>query len=242
MNGMDMATMNTASMDLNDIAYDAYLANDRTLDRSRDRADGEGLTCAPADHQWRYGDWLYHRPGPIGGNAHRCRWHARVQSEWQTVPLGYGTARGSPSSVAARGRRISGAGAARRCAGAHGPDPRDARRREISQVSRTGQTPGPVIGLDLEARLRAADPLPSRSADRRFMVHLTGTMMGYSWGMKSEPIRVRQGERIEIRDAQHVDDVSSHASSWSSLPGRGHQRQVSRARCVTRCWCRRCRA
>ena len=62
----------------------------------------------------------------------------------------------------------------------------------------SGEAQGPVLNLGLESRLQAARPLIEKPADRNFMVHLMGNMMGYTWTMCGEPIRVRAGERIEI--------------------------------------------
>ena len=48
----------------------------------------------------------------------------------------------------------------------------------------------------------ARDPLPVRQADRRLSLDLTGNMMTYRWGLASDgkeaPLQVRQGERVEI--------------------------------------------
>ncbi len=61
-----------------------------------------------------------------------------------------------------------------------------------------GDVAGPVLDLAIEAQLQAKTPLVNRKADRNFLVHLTGNMAGYIWGMSGEPIRVRKGERIEV--------------------------------------------
>jgi FtsP/CotA-like multicopper oxidase with cupredoxin domain len=68
----------------------------------------------------------------------------------------------------------------------------------VSRLPPSGDVAGPVLDLRLETKLEATKPLSSRPADRSFMVHLTGNMAGYSWGMAGEPIRVRKGERVEI--------------------------------------------
>ena len=65
MAGMDMAAMGMAwppmGMDLNDIEYDAYLANDRTLDDPEVVARRARRTRPAAHHQRRNGDRLHHR-------------------------------------------------------------------------------------------------------------------------------------------------------------------------------------
>jgi FtsP/CotA-like multicopper oxidase with cupredoxin domain len=48
----------------------------------------------------------------------------------------------------------------------------------------------------------ARDPLPARPADRKLSLDLTGDMMRYRWGLSSDggdaPLHVRKGERVEI--------------------------------------------
>ena len=61
-----------------------------------------------------------------------------------------------------------------------------------------------IVGLDLEKRLSALNPLAPRPADRVYNIDLTGSMMGYNWslnGIKAEdhtPLELSAGERVEI--------------------------------------------
>jgi len=64
-----------------------------------------------------------------------------------------------------------------------------------------------VIGAitnSFEKRLRAKEPLKSRKIDRRLRVTLDGNMKDYVWGMNSQvwpqnkPLYVKEGERVEI--------------------------------------------
>ncbi len=59
MSGMNMGG-GMMGMDVNDIEYDAYLANDRTLNDPASVAGGEGWAGPPAHHQWRNRDRLHH--------------------------------------------------------------------------------------------------------------------------------------------------------------------------------------
>jgi FtsP/CotA-like multicopper oxidase with cupredoxin domain len=60
------------------------------------------------------------------------------------------------------------------------------------------------VGLDLEGRLKAVDPLPPRPADRTVEVLLGGDMAKYIWTIdgdvygRNKPIRVAAGERVEL--------------------------------------------
>lgn len=62
-----------------------------------------------------------------------------------------------------------------------------------------------AIGLDFESNLRAAWPLTPRAPDRRIPIALTGNMPDYVWTINdvvwapsTPPLPVRQGERVEI--------------------------------------------
>lgn len=51
----------------------------------------------------------------------------------------------------------------------------------------------------------ARNPLPPRAADRRFTLDLGGDMMRYRWSLASTaPLQVRQGERVEIEMVNHT--------------------------------------
>ncbi len=59
--------------------------------------------------------------------------------------------------------------------------------------------------LDLESRLRAAEPLAPRNADRVHNLNLTGEMAGYVWSINDVPwnkdvplLPVAKGERVEL--------------------------------------------
>lgn len=81
--------------------------------------------------------------------------------------------------------------------------PAGARVRAIADLS---DTPHPAFSGDmtLELALRARHPLPDRPVDRRHMVMLGGAMSPYSWTIngqiwgKHTPIAVLQGERVEL--------------------------------------------
>ena len=65
--------------------------------------------------------------------------------------------------------------------------------------------PSPALTLDLESRLRAAQPLAERKADRVHNLNLTGEMAGYVWSINEvawnkdvPPLPVAKGERVEL--------------------------------------------
>jgi FtsP/CotA-like multicopper oxidase with cupredoxin domain len=60
-----------------------------------------------------------------------------------------------------------------------------------------------AIDAELPMLYRAAEPLPLRTADRKLVVPLTGSMMPYQWGVADAAapaphIAVKAGERVEI--------------------------------------------
>jgi FtsP/CotA-like multicopper oxidase with cupredoxin domain len=75
----------------------------------------------------------------------------------------------------------------------------------IARIPDTTAMISPALTLDLESRLRARAPLDPRKADRRHTLNLTGSMAGYIWSInnvvwtkETPPLPVAQGERVEI--------------------------------------------
>jgi FtsP/CotA-like multicopper oxidase with cupredoxin domain len=186
------------SMDVNDIDYDAYLANDRTL------ADPETVKVEP------------------GGKV-RLRIINGATSTGFTIDTGIIEGAliavdGQPVNPVAgssfpvlMGQRLDTRLSVPREGGAFPilALPEGARERAgiilatpgatIAKLGAAGDRNGPIIGLDLEARLRAIASLADRKPARRLAVTLTGGMADYEWGLfNSKPLTARQGERIEI--------------------------------------------
>ncbi len=198
MPGMDHGGMPGMSMDLNDIEYDAYLANDRTLDdpevirvekggNVRLRIiNGATATAFSIDLGVLDGQVVAVDGQPVRPVAarrfpmtmgQRLDIRLRVPSEGGAFPI-LALREGAPQRT---GIVIATAGAT------------------VSKVAPVGEAKGPVLDFAHEAGLRAIAPLADRPADVRYAVDLTGGMAGYSWAMPgSEAIRVKQGQRIEI--------------------------------------------
>lgn len=74
----------------------------------------------------------------------------------------------------------------------------------IARIAELGQTDAGAVGLDLEGTLKAVEPLPPRAADRSVDVLLGGDMANYVWTIngavhgKDKPILVTAGERVEL--------------------------------------------
>ena len=190
--------------DLNDVTYDAFLANDRTLD------DPEVI------------------PVEAGG---RVLLRVINSSSMSAFHIDLGMLDGQLSAVdgfavqPVRGRRFAVAVAQRldiRVRLPKGPGAYpvlavlEGSRRQTGILLATG---GAVINrvpdmaaaasapltLDQERRLRAAVPLTPRTADRTHVINLTGEMAGYVWSINNvvwnkavPPLPVAQGERVEL--------------------------------------------
>ncbi len=187
-----------AGMDLNDIDYDAYLANDRTLDdpqvvkvekggRVRLRIiNGATATAFTIDCGALPGELIAvdgRAVQPVSGHLFPISMGQRLD-----IRLALPGEGGTHPILALREGAVERAGIILASAGA-----------PIRRIAATGQARGPIVGLDLERRLRALTPPQPRSIDRRFALTLTGTMAGYQWGIEGgEAMEVRRGERVEI--------------------------------------------
>jgi FtsP/CotA-like multicopper oxidase with cupredoxin domain len=75
----------------------------------------------------------------------------------------------------------------------------------IARIPDTAATASSALTLDLESRLRAVKPLKARKADRVHAVDLTGQMAGYVWSLNGvpwtkevPPLPIAKGERVEL--------------------------------------------
>jgi FtsP/CotA-like multicopper oxidase with cupredoxin domain len=76
---------------------------------------------------------------------------------------------------------------------------------EISRIPEAAEAASPPLTLDLESSLRAAAPLKPRAADRSYSLNLTGSMEGYRWSINDvawspevPPLSIVNGERVEL--------------------------------------------
>lgn len=196
MSGTAMPGM--AAMDLNDIEYDAYLANDRTLDdpevaivesggRIRLRIiNGATATAFTIDTGALSGQLIAvdgQSVQPVSGNRFPISMGQRLD-----IRLAL------PKSAEARAIFALREGTDHRTGIILAPS-----GAKIAKIASRGTEPGPIVGLDLEERLAAATPLPVRPADRRFELTLTGSMSGYDWRIEGgDDLGIREGERIEV--------------------------------------------
>ena len=193
-----------AAPDLNDVTYDAFLANERTL------ADPEIVRVDPS------GQVLLR----IINGASMSNFHiglGRLTGELVAVdgsPVEPVSGKRFPIAAAQRlDIRLKippGAAAYPVLATVEGERNRTgivlaAGRAPIARIPATAAAASPALTLALEERLRAADPLKPRSPDRIYRIDLTGEMSGYIWSINNvvwnkdvPPLPVALGERVEL--------------------------------------------
>lgn len=193
-----MPGMQMAGMDLNDIDYDAYLANERTLDdpeivrvekggRVRLRIiNGATATGFTIDTGALKGTLLAvdgQDVEPIMGSTFPVSMGQRLD-----ISLSLPTGEGAYPVLALREGAAERTGVIMATPGS-----------TVKRVATAGDQAGPIVGADLEQRLRARHPLEVKPADRSFTLTLTGQMQGYAWAIDGGgALRARRRQRIEI--------------------------------------------
>jgi FtsP/CotA-like multicopper oxidase with cupredoxin domain len=195
-------SMGMSKADLNDITYDAFLANDRTLGDPQvidvERNAEVRLRIINAASSTNFMIDL----GALTGMLLTVDGNPVAPLQVRQFPLAIAQradvvlrmpADGSVVPVLARGEgRTLQTGVILRPPGA-----------AVAKIASDGTEAAPAVGLDQELLLRAGEPLPARAVDRSVPVDLTGTMAGYVWGMQvhgmaAAPVTVKRGERVEL--------------------------------------------
>jgi FtsP/CotA-like multicopper oxidase with cupredoxin domain len=193
-----------AAPDLNDVKYDAFLTNDRTL------ADPEIVKVEP-------GRRVLLR---IINSSSMSAYHVGLGGlEGELIAVdGFAIApiRGRKFPVAVAQRldiRLElppGSGAYPVLAQLEGEREQTgiilvAGGASVSRIAGAADTPSPALTLDLERTLRAEKPLLERKADRVHTLNLTGEMAGYVWSINNvawskdvPPLQVAEGKRVEL--------------------------------------------
>ena len=191
-------------MDLNDVAYDAFLANDRTLDDPEvvrvERGQRVRLRIIKAASATNFMIELGTLSGsltdvdgrpivPVTGSRFPLAVAQRADVRL-TLPAGEGA---WPVLFQREGdRALTGVILA-------------TKDGAVAKVS--GEAHHAIGAIDREAPMlyQAAQPLPERRADRELAIDLTGSMMTYRWGIEEKAamahhahLMVQQGERVEM--------------------------------------------
>src|SRR5262245_217398 len=220
MPGMDHSATGPSAMTemqphahLNDVEFDAYLANDRTLDDPeivRVEAGGRVrlriINAASSTNFWLdlgalSGDLVAvdgHDVVPVSGSRFPLAIAQRADIRLQLPPDAgaYPILAVREGDTARTGIILGTAGAA------------------IARVPDRAEMPAVAVDLELERRLAASSGVALGTAERpvrRHIMDLTGDMMRYAWSFdgprfgQDVPLLVREGERVEIRLANSTD-------------------------------------
>ena len=203
MPGMAMPGMGGGmAMDLNDVEYDAYLANDRTLaDPEVVRVEGGGrvrlriingaaatnfhIDLGAAEGTLIAVDGM--AVAPVTGRRFPIAVAQRLDIRL-TVPAGQAL----PVLALREGDRQR-TGLVLAATGA-----------TVARIADLGDDKAAPLDLALEAQLQATEPLTARAVDRTIPVVLAGDMASYVWTLNGKvhgqdsPLTVRQGERVAI--------------------------------------------
>lgn len=218
MQGMDHTGMNHGAEPmggmqphLNDVEYDAYLANDRTLaDPEVVRVEAGGrvrlriINGAASTNFWL-------DLGALQGELIAVDGHGVMPMRDSRFPLAIA------QRVDIRLQLPAGPGAYPVLAVREGDTPRTGivlatAGAAVVRIPERAKTPVAAVDLALERRLRSSGPtMAPGSATRRHDIALTGSMMGFVWGFdgrrfgEGEPLPVRSGERVELRFINRTD-------------------------------------
>jgi FtsP/CotA-like multicopper oxidase with cupredoxin domain len=198
-----MGAMPGMTMDLNDVSYDAFLANDRTLDdpqivRVEPGArvllriiNGASASNFVIDLGKLKGELVAvdgHPVQPLGGSNFPIAMAQRVDLRLE-LPR---DREAHPILAILEGER-------KRTGIVLAPT-----QAPIVKLSDMAAKAAPPLDFKMEQALRAPTPLAAKRADRTHPVALTGSMSTYEWGLngvpygKDTPLPVRSGERVEL--------------------------------------------
>ncbi len=198
-----MSGMAGMAMDLNDVAYDAFLANDRTLaDPQVVRVEPGGRLLLRIINAAASSNFMIdlgpvkallvavdgHAVRPVAGSLFPIAIAQRLDL---AIDLGKGQTV-TPIFATLEGERMR-----------TGLILATARARVEKLKSQSASAALP-LNLRLERALRAVTPLAATAADRTHRVALTGSMAGYVWGLdgkaygEDRPLGVAAGERVEL--------------------------------------------
>jgi FtsP/CotA-like multicopper oxidase with cupredoxin domain len=205
MDAMNMAS--GMSMDLNDVDYDAFLANDRTL------ADPEVIHTEPGGRirlrliNAASSTQFWIDLGALSGTVVAVDGRPVRPVRGSRLPLAMAQrldvlidlpGKGSyPIFAQVEGKRAR-TGIVLASSGA-----------PVSRLASEAGEDAPPVDLSLERRLEAAAPLAQRAPDVTHRVILAGAMAPYTWSMNGEhwpnvtPLMVAPGQRVAIEMVNH---------------------------------------
>jgi len=208
MGGMSMGGMSGMGMDVNDVSYDAFLANDHTLaDPEIVRVGGRGrvrlriINSASSSQFWIDLSSLTGRVVAVDGHAvHPVAGSRFPLAIAQRLDILIDLPGSGAFPILARlegSRRRTGFVLATKGA-------------RITRIEQSGLDQMQPIDNSLEMRLSAAEPLTPRKPDLVHQFTLGGGMKPYSWSLNGEywpritPLMLVKGQRVEIELVNHT--------------------------------------
>jgi FtsP/CotA-like multicopper oxidase with cupredoxin domain len=225
---MQMPVAGAPHMDLNDVVFDAFLANDRTLADPEVVRVGRGGRVRLRIINGASSSQFWIDLGALTGNVVAVDGHAVRPVAGQRFPMAMAQRLDVLIDLSRRGvfpilAQLEGS----------------PRRTGIILATPDSSIPriadqGPIappIDLSLETRLAAAEPLRARPADLVRTIPLGGSMKPYSWSMDGEmwphitPLMVKQGQRVEFEllnrtRMAHPIHLHGHAFQVVAIDGR----------------------
>lgn len=201
--GMSHQAMAGMAMDVNDIEYDAYLANDRTLDDPEIfRVEPSGIVrLRLINGATATAFWI--DLGELDGEAIAVDGNPIRPIAGHRFPLGMG------QRIDLRLRLPKGEGAWPILAQREGASERTGfvlttKAGTVHRVASIANQPAPVLDLEFEAGLEALRPLSEKRADQQESIILSGDMAAYAWTIdgriwaQRRPLSVHLGQRVEL--------------------------------------------
>ncbi len=197
--GMAMAP----GADVNDIDFDAYLANDRTLaDPEVFRVEPGGRVRLRIINMADSTNFIIDL-GAINGELIAVDGQPNVPMRGAKFPLAMA------QRLDIRVQLPAGGGAFPILALREGDTARTGfvlatKGAAVARIEASSAVKAGIVGLDLEAQLKGVEPLAPRAANRTTKVLLGGDMAKYIWTIdgdvygKNKPIPVAAGERVEL--------------------------------------------
>ena len=205
MDGMAMDAMPGMKMDLNDIEYDAYLANDRTLDDPEIVKVERGGRVRLRIINGAAGTVFSIDTGDVDGTLLAVDGQATQPVIGRRFPIAMGQRLDIGLTLPANGKAFPilalREGAKERTGIILAPQ-----GATIAKVPGKADADGPVMSLDFEGQLRATNPLVAKASVRTLRVMMMGDMMKYQWMlMPGGPYAVKEGERVKILMMNHTE-------------------------------------
>ncbi|MBV2187498.1 MAG: multicopper oxidase domain-containing protein [Rhizobium sp.] len=199
--GSGMPMMAMPAMDLNDIEYDAYLANDRTLDDPEIVRVEKGGRVRLRIINGATATGFTIDTGVIEGELIAVDGQDVVPVRGRRFPLSMGqradirlnlpSEEGAFPILALREGAIERTGIVLATPAAR-----------VGKLETSGADQGPVLDLSLEQRLQrlqSLSPLAARPADRQFELMLAGDMATYQWAIDTaSPLDIGEGQRVRV--------------------------------------------